>query len=198
WRLSHGDSSVTAFTLGFQQPLRDASRMLELLKQRLERLELPAAACDLGLKAEGLLPWSGGPVPLLTESSPDADGAFLDRLRARLGADAVTGIGMVADHRPERAMRSCVPGSSPLPLTFPPRPLWLLPRPLPLEVRAGRPWRDGPLSLEGERERIEVGWWDGEPVRRDYFVARAVTGERLWIFLDRRRGPRWFLHGLFG
>jgi len=46
-------------------------------------------------------------------------------------------------------------------------------------------------------ERIESGWWDGNDVGRDYFVAAGPGGERLWVFRDRA-DHRWYLHGRFG
>jgi protein ImuB len=95
-------------------------------------------------------------------------------------------------------MRLCPPGEPGPALHFPERPLWLLAEPRPLEMRRGRPWWGGPLQLEEERERIETGWWEGRPVRRDYFAARAVDGTRLWIFIDHEQGRQWFLHGFFG
>jgi protein ImuB len=47
----------------------------------------------------------------------------------------------------------------------------------------------------GGPERIETGWWDGQPCSRDYFVGRNEQGEQLWLFRDR--GGGWFVHGLF-
>jgi len=52
-------------------------------------------------------------------------------------------------------------------------------------------------------ERIEAGWWDGQLVTRDYFVAEGKDHTCYWIFQERmgsREGDesRWYLHGLFG
>ncbi|MEO0971762.1 MAG: DNA polymerase Y family protein, partial [Pseudomonadota bacterium] len=52
------------------------------------------------------------------------------------------------------------------------------------------------LILERGPERIESGGWDGGDVRRDYYAARDVAGDRLWIYRDCRSG-QWFLHGVF-
>ncbi len=79
-----------------------------------------------------------------------------------------------------------------------PRPLWLLDTPRPLRTPPDhRPWvlHDGP-------ERIESGWWDGNDVRRDYFVAERPSGERIWIYRDGRDGfgegdGEWFVQGFF-
>tara|TARA_B100001123_G_scaffold411460_1_gene507688 strand:+ start:426 stop:581 length:156 start_codon:yes stop_codon:yes gene_type:complete len=51
------------------------------------------------------------------------------------------------------------------------------------------------LDLEKQVERISSGWWDEDPVRRDYY--RASNGKlQAWIFRDLENG-HWFLHGIF-
>ena len=66
----------------------------------------------------------------------------------------------------------------------------------PLTVRDARPWHGGPLQLLSGPERIESGWWGGGSVARDYYVARAGNGARLWIYRARDVSG-WFLHGVF-
>ena len=81
--------------------------------------------------------------------------------------------------------------SAPLPEA--PRPLWLLDEPAPLQHRLEQaPWvlKDGP-------ERIESGWWDGDDVARDYFVARMQNEALVWIYRERRGEGGWYLHGVF-
>ena len=80
-----------------------------------------------------------------------------------------------------------------------PRPLWMLADPQRLQDRGGAPWHEGsPLDLASGPERIETGWWDGRDVRRDYYVATAQSGVRLWIYRERARDGGWWLHGVFG
>ena len=87
-----------------------------------------------------------------------------------------------------------------------PRPCWLLDPPRPLACSGRQPWLDGALRLESGPERLEAGWWDGEEIARDYWVACSPAGARLWIFRERypvpaagrADGSGWFLHGLFG
>ena len=92
-----------------------------------------------------------------------------------------------------RRRRSAAPRAA---LPDAPRPLWLLSEPAPIGASIeAAPWvlHDGP-------ERIESGWWDGDDVRRDYFVAETPRGERAWIYRDHRYGiddGEWFLHGWF-
>ncbi len=205
WRLSHADAQMmdagpTRFQLGAARPLRDPQRWLELLRERLERLQLPAPVRAIALASETLYPLP----PANAELFPDAaaatqpDPALLDRLRARLGNDAVNGLALVLDHRPERAWRWCSPGEKSDGIVRADRPLWLLPQPAALPLHGHRPWLDGPLDLGDGCERIETGWWDDFEVARDYYVATAVSGERLWIYREMYGNRGWFLHGLFG
>jgi protein ImuB len=140
--------------------------------------------------------------------------ALVEHLRARLGNAAVYGIRRVSEHRPEKAWRVAEPrmepgtgagslASHPAQSTdpsVPGRPLWLLATPEPLSQQRGRPRRQGELEILQGPERIESGWWDGEDVVRDYYVARDSKGSLLWVYCEcsdegRRR---WFLHGVFG
>ncbi|MFC6685363.1 hypothetical protein ACFQGA_13385 [Marinobacter koreensis] len=71
---------------------------------------------------------------------------------------------------------------------LPRRPLWLLQGPQPL-TEPPTAWFSGP-------ERISGGWWDGERVHRDYYIAQLRSGQLAWVFRDVREG--WFIHGWFG
>src|SRR5690606_13689983 len=98
---------------------------------------------------------------------------LVERLRARLGTEAVYGLQCVAEHRPERASLASGPvlrkraakktrhGQSTAQHPALARPHWLLPQPQPL--RAYRSWSqfEGKLELLQGPERIESGWWDG-------------------------------------
>ncbi len=136
--------------------------------------------------------------------------AFLERLRARLGPDAIYGLCLVPGHRPEVAWRAqpvnaqqaprkrVVTGPA-LPWEAGRRPMWLLREPRELGERDGVPRHAGrPLQLMGGPERLETGWWDGSDISRDYYVARAMGGAWLWVFRERHHARRWFLHGAFG
>ena len=71
---------------------------------------------------------------------------------------------------------------------LPQRPLWLLRGPQPL-TEIPQAWFTGP-------ERISGGWWDGQRVHRDYYIAQLNNGQLAWVFRDVREG--WFVHGWFG
>jgi protein ImuB len=205
FRFAHRDLKPSCVVLGRALPAGDAAGWRALLRERLPREALPAPVQALTLRSGALVPLPGSSRPLpglgRRESAIEA-AALLDRLRARLGDAAVSGLTPVAEHRPEaawRAVAAAVPAGAARPVELPEsaRPLWLLEQPLPLETQGGVPCHGGRLALESGPERIESGWWDGAGVARDYYVARTRRGARLWMF--RERGTRrWFLHGVFG
>ncbi|MEJ2346380.1 MAG: DNA polymerase Y family protein [Gammaproteobacteria bacterium] len=198
--LLHHHASPTRLDLGLVRPSRDAEHLLGLLRERLERLELRAPVAGIGLEAEHLATLNEDNRDLFTAARSQRQDwpQLVERLRARLGHDAVRGVAPVAEHRPERAWRYCDPGQFHDSGGNPARPLWLLRRPEPLKVCEGLPWLDGRLLLERGPERIESGWWDGRDAARDYFVARNEQHERFWVFRELRKPGRWFLHGVFG
>ncbi|MEM5330661.1 DNA polymerase Y family protein [Paraburkholderia sp. JHI2823] len=84
-----------------------------------------------------------------------------------------------------------------VPLPAQPRPAWLLEKPLKLATRGDRPVYRRPLKTLTRTERIESGWWDGEGVGRDYYVAADDQGRMFWLYRERI-GGQWYLQGLFG
>lgn len=78
-----------------------------------------------------------------------------------------------------------------------PRPVWMLDKPLRLMMRDQRPIYRGPLKMLTRTERIEAGWWDGNRVERDYYVAADDRGHMFWVYRERLSGE-WYLQGLFG
>ena len=207
WSFHHGAGNRSFLRLGLARPERDSGRLQLLLRERLERFVLPAPVQEIALRVTHLEPLAGRPLDLFGTRADHAGTPLLvDRLRARLGEAAVSAIEMVAEHRPERAWRrTCATamvaggggGEMPRLQLAGQRPLWLLPQAEPLAERAGWPWWRGRLQLEGERERIESGWWDDDAIARDYFVAIAPAGERLWIYREIDAHRRWYLHGFF-
>jgi hypothetical protein len=93
---------------------------------------------------------------------------------------------------------------TPFPLL--PRPLRLCREPIPLAPLVGLP--EGPPRVFRSRgrehrvayawgpERIEAGWWRGEPIARDYYRVETLAGQRFWLF-RRLDDGRWFVHGMF-
>lgn len=199
--LRHAGGQPTRLVLRRLSLTRDRQHLLGLLGQRLEQLSLPAPVLALTLASGPLRPLPGrdrGLLGLAENPDPGAVPMLVERLRARLGEEAVHGLCLVSEHRPEAAWRPGREGRGQAAAAVPGRPLWMLSAPLPLALHEGRPWRGGVLQLESGPERIETGWWDGADVARDYYRARSVRGERLWIYRDRRAPRHWYLHGIFG
>lgn len=210
-RLWHRAVPPTRCVLRLAAPLADPVQLAALLGERLSALVLPepVRACELrsGALVSRVLA-SGG----LWQAGEHGGGAaaqapeLIERLRARLGPEAVYGLRIVEDHRPEAAWKvrepvfatPAVQSGSGNEMPSDRRPLWLLPKPRQLNERDGLPRRRGALRLLGEAERIETGWWDGKEIARDYYTAVDARGARLWVFREREMPHRWFLHGVFG
>ncbi len=218
---------ATELRIALAEPALDAVRLQVLLRERLANLELAAPTLELQLHCSHLMAGQAPNGELFPTPASQAEGLLrlLERLGARLGDDQVQRLVPVADHRPERASRAVSaqgplpPGAvwaaaaagtataaaaagakSPLPLH---RPAWLLPEPLPLAERDAQPLFEGrPLQLVSGPERIETGWWDGQPAARDYFIAQAVDGSLVWVYRGRLPAVpgevNWFLQGRFG
>jgi protein ImuB len=195
--LVHEDAAPTSLVLGLSCT-RQVEHILNVLRERLARIELPDRVeairvvaeeiAPLGAKAGDFFPVAGG--------DGEAGAQLLERLRARLGEDAVRALELRADHRPERAWGQsarigAVAASAKTPLGLPLRPLWLLASPRPLGTDPAL----AQLMLLSGPERIETGWWDDKDIGRDYFVGRSRRGEELWLY--RERGGDWFVHGMF-
>ncbi len=211
-RLEHRHSPPTRCLMRLAAAAADAQRLAELLGERLAALTLPEPVRGCELRTDALVPhrpdclhlWQPGEHGggLTSEAS-----GLIERLRARLGEEAIHGLALLEGHRPEKSWGKTAPpalsGCSRTPSLHDPmrsyrRPLWLLPAPQSLPLLDGWPRRRGPLRLIGEPERIETGWWDGEEIARDYYTAADVHGVLLWVFREREAPHGWYLHGVFG
>jgi protein ImuB len=182
---------ATRLQAGLERPGFRRERLLELLRLKLEPIRLSGAIERLVVAAESTAEHRPPQADLWTGTNGnDAWPALLDRLRARLGDDALCSIAPRSDHRPEHAWQWTEPGRAQVDQESPPRPAWLLPDPKPCRVDDLR-LIDGP-------ERIESGWWDGHDCRRDYWTAHDRHGNRLWVFREYKPRDGWFVHGLFG
>lgn len=197
--LAHERNDETRFTLDLMAATRDPAHLASLLRERLDRLALASPVVSIAMTGEKLLPLASHNLSFLPDEREPARLAvqLIERLQARLGAEAVRGLATTADHRPERAWRACEPGGESgapggrLPSD---RPLWLLGSPRPLAQVGELPHYEGPLTLLTRAERIESGWWDDNDVKREYYVARTPGESLLWIY---RESGGWYLHGYF-
>ena len=187
----HEHDARTRIPIGLLSPERDSSLLFDIARERLDRTRLGAPVCALRLQAEELPPFAPARRGLFDPRPQQAEPweALRERLRSRLGDEAVHGIALHADHRPERAWQ--VEHGKPHVDEPPrhPRPAWLLQRPIPLRPAVRR-------ILAGP-ERIESGWWDGQDVRRDYYVVETAAGQRAWVFRPAGETGAFMLHGWF-
>ena len=219
-RLMHRDA-VTEVPIGLVAPSRDSAHFTLLLRERLSSLALREPVRSISVAACDMLPLAGESLGLFASDAiaPGSWEKLIERLRARLGTQAVHGVASADEHRPERAsavteLQGGLPArprtasriesqQSCLPLEEAPageRPFWLLEEPRPIREVASVPHHDGPLELLAGPERIETGWWDDGEIARDYFVARSKERSLLWIYRERKAldsDAGWYLHGIF-
>jgi protein ImuB len=191
--LQLGETTQT-ISVHLQRTTRSEAHLVLLLRERLERLQLPCPVRHIRLQAAHFLPCAADQSSLLKETgmSPvhaDADNNVIERLQARLGPEAVKGIRGLQDHRPEHSWSLRELDEPVSYAARPARPTWLLPEPERCSI-------DNYRILAGP-ERIESGWWDGRDCRRDYFVVRDSGGSTLWAFREYKPRHGWYLHGLF-
>ena len=223
------DGEVRHITVRTGRPSRDVVGVLRLFRERLaalarpldpgfgfDQLRLSVPVADrLASKQRGF-----------DRTPPGAEdlGRLIDRLTARLGAEAVSRFESVESHRPERAVR-LTPAALPMgeiaawpepdPADPPLRPLQMFDPPQPVVATAEVPdhppnrfiWRrvDHRLVRVEGPERIAPEWWRRlrgplEPTR-DYYRVENQEGRRFWLFRSGFYGeepaPRWFVHGVF-
>lgn len=194
-KLEHFRQPSSELSIGLSAPGREAAQFLQLVRERLHNLVLPAPVIGLDLEALEFT------APSIVQADFFGSNAqqlqqlqlLLDRLRARLGSDHVQGLQTQPDHRPERAWALAPPADARghaggAPQDDPPaRPCFLA-----TELQRVAP----PGRLLSGPERIESGWWDGADAARDYYIAEGQDGARLWVFRDLSNGG-WYLQGLW-
>jgi protein ImuB len=190
--LGHEGRAASVLEVRLATPEREAARLFELARLKLESSALPAEVMSLGIEADDLPTLSPERRDLFDNGRSASDAGLLEsRLRARLGDEAVQHLAVVDTHQPEaawcytRAPRTRLPA-----LGEGPRPLWLVDPPIVL--------RETVDAVLAGPERIETAWWDDTPVRRDYYRLRTGRGQDAWAFrpVGGEDGP-WWLHGWF-
>lgn len=212
-RLYHYDHPPQNLSVGFRQTTRCAEHIQSLFQERLDNLKLMAPVTEVRLMVKEIIPFvtcsdalfASQTLPVVDLlpanakqlSDPDWE-STLEQLQNRLGQQAVLQLQVVDDHRPEHAWAY----GEPLPCGTQDkaelRPTWILPKAKHLIVRNGTPWLRGPLCFLQGPERIESGWWQGDDVCRDYYIARDGDSSRVWIYRDLKQRDCWYLQGYFG
>ncbi len=213
------DGEVSVINIAMAAASRESKHLLWLFGDRLERID-PGFGFDLiRLEASATEPFQTVQKRLDDSSSSDLElPRLIDRLIARLGADAVTTPHIRSSHMPERGatwvkmLEASCPATD---MTNNDRPIRML-QPAE-EVRVVYAVPEGPpaqfiwrrqthrVARYQGPERIAPEWWKDRPSTRlrDYFKVEDHTGLRLWLYReglhdDGRGGdPRWFVHGMF-
>lgn len=211
--LVHEDRDPSPLVVHLADASNDEERMTALLRELLGRTRLAAPVYELHLRCTQIVPMQLSHGELFATARGEQEGLLrlIERLQARLGPGAVMQLEAQDDHRPEHAFREVpverVSASRSSEVSWvdsnsAPRPLWLLPEPIPLGEQQHRPVYGTPLTIVSGPERIESGWWDNQWAERDYFIARDEQHALLWIFRprvpDAATRDRWYLHGKFG
>jgi protein ImuB len=206
WQLEDSDKQRQAFDVQLGQAGSDRQAFLTLSRLQLEKQSFKQGILAVRLTVRHCSPVQAASLNLFDEGPKAASGKLstvLDKLRARLGPQALLHIGHCDEHLPEAA--GIVYSSlSPPPAENDPanqpggeRPCWLLTAPQPVQERAGNLYYHGSLSLLSGPERIESQWWQqGCGIKREYFIARQDDGCLFWLFRDLVQ-QRWFVHGIF-
>lgn len=198
WQLPGIDHSLRNIRVRSSSGHSNWENWYQLTRIRFEQLELQAAVEGISLRCEQL---DSGQVDNIDLFSPRSQreplSDLLDRLRNRLGLQAVQKIGARSEHLPELALHVCqdTPADGGESQCCGQRPFWLMPQPALLKQRRERLQWHGDLELIYGPERIEDNWWR-EAISRDYYIARGENGQHYWLFRDRL-GCGWYIHGVF-
>lgn len=210
---AHHDGRGTGrLVVGTAQATQDMAHLERLLGEHLARVQLPAPVVELRLRSLRTQPQPGHTRSLLPQDQRRGDSLhhLVERLQSRLGPQAVRGVRLQADHRPEcmqcwqtldgtalPASAGSMPEQGPHAALH---PTWLLAQPLALQQGHSGPLYQGPLTLLVGPQRLEVGWLQGQSALRDYYLARSPQAGLVWVFhqrLAQTQASAWYLHGLF-
>jgi protein ImuB len=220
------DGDVSRLTVGASRPLREPKFIQKLFHEKLAAVSTDLDAgfgFDLVRLCVLVATRLDATQASLDGTSADSGGdiaLFADRVRARLGDQAIHRARLVESHLPERAAiavsfaeseRAKAPALETV-AAFKERPVRLFDVPETVEVIAaeipeGPPkhfrWRRTAyrvLRAEGP-ERIASEWWRQETETRDYFRVEDEEGRRFWLYREGLYGaaeaPRWYMHGVF-
>lgn len=198
------------------RPTQDMAHLRRLVNEHLSRAQLAAPANHLRIRTLETVPWGGLPASLLPEDNRPGEKLheFVERLSVRLGEGNVLVSQPHEDHRPEkmqawvpaRHAMHCLDGGDEPACSEALYPTWMLPRPVPLQMKGDAPCWGGPLRFVARLYRLETAWWEeGGPACRDYFIARSDEAGLVWVYRERLMGddgpsphePHWYLQGLY-
>ncbi len=189
-------------------PTLDAVQILDLVRLRLESLQLAAGVSEIELRAETCAATSEQLRLFNEKPTRDLEAAnrALARLRAEFGDDAVVCAKLADGHLPEARFiwEPLMRAKLPEPKITATKTLVRRVSAKPFRL-AGGPYHsheDGWLILGPKHGQIDKltgpyvfagGWWNRE-IQREYYFAETRGGDLLWLYYDRVR-RRWFWQG---
>ena len=187
------------------RPTRDMLLVIELVRLRLDTVQLPSRVERLIVEAHPAT-LEGSQLQLFSHAHRrdlDAANRGLARLCAAFGPEAVLRAHLADAWLPEHSFRLEPASTIALPrfastdqeaedTTTLIRRLLAKPQRINTDGH-GRPLLRPPLKQMCGPYRLQGGWWARE-VFRDYFYAEQETGNVLWLFHDHIRNG-WFMHG---
>ena len=208
--LHHHKKDKTIINVGTRLSTRSDKILSKLLEIHLRSLNLHAPVTAIRLEMDEFQPFYGnsGTLPLesiVREIQSDNGDLIelMEQLVARLGCDLVYRIQMTSGHCPEYATKQLayneIKKSKIRQEEIPaiPRPFLLLKSPKQLTIKNGRLYNKNSIAIISGPERIETHWWHIDNVLRDYYIALEHNGSRLWIYREREKERKWYLHGYF-
>lgn len=223
WKLDFGQRGSQSsqcrrgavFSVEVSRPQLDAQRLIALTRLQLESIQLEQPVQALSLTCDQLLPLEQNKLDddlFGGETQVQRSHQLLDKLKARLGHQALSGVTLresylpeqawqntdtlvIQSNRPSKGHRLLSTTSDSRPINAP-RPTWLLPRPDKLQSREHKLFYRGELKLLQGPERIDGYWWQHGRHGRDYYIARGENGALYWVFQDLT-SEGWYLHGIY-
>jgi len=188
------------------------SNLLDLSRLQLERIALPASIESIILTSDDFIDAVPAEQDLfadtlfsnnlysntaLTEKDSSQSSKLIDSLRARLGSEALLQPVLCSNYLPEKAGEVVPAGAfqQSTAIHYGAQPLWLLPKPVAIQVRNQQLFWRRPLSILSGPQRLCDNWWQSDQ-QRDYYLACDSQGARYWLFRQSGSG-RWFVQGLF-
>ncbi|TCS38899.1 Y-family DNA polymerase [Reinekea marinisedimentorum] len=186
-KLEHRDGRASLISVASVKGSYRQQDWLALISTRLDQTRLISPVISLTLRAKSFVALKSYAKDILGSRHTAADKDRLQSLLvARLDETQVKTLKTVADPRPEVASQLQLSHSQSTDYLNRQWPSLLLPCPKPIQMKH--------YEILSGPERIEGGWWDATPVRRDYYIARKGV-QLCWLF--RRDDGQWFLHGYF-
>ncbi len=186
------DHSPQLHTFSSIQPIYKALDWLDIISLALESVKFDSAVYALSMACDNYEVAEVANDDMFAQKSTHlAALTLLSRLQSKLGKQSVSQLNFVSDFRPEcstqtisinKANKNKHSATS----IFADRPGLLLSKPTLLQLK---------VQIIKGPERIQTGWWDDNPINRDYYIGQTQDGQQVWIF--KTPNKEWFLHGYF-